>query len=110
MADVDITNQIKRIEFLKCALLGDVSALFESMRVPGRSQDEHLTALVTHTYLLAERLGLDYASLDASVIQSLKRKWAADTGADSNALLTHWAKKAEQEGEAHHENNFIRGR
>ena len=97
MADVDITYQIKLIESLKCALLNDISSLFENMRVPGReNQNENLASLVTDAYLLAGRLGLGYESLDEQIIKRLKQKWASDAhNTDINALLMHWAARAD---------------
>jgi hypothetical protein len=89
---VDITAQIKIIESLKCALLNDIAGLYEFMRVPGDERDGHLAALLTHTYLLAGRLGITYGELDEQVRQRLRLEAMAQEGnMDVQALLKHFS-------------------
>lgn len=95
MAEVDITAQIKLIESLKCALLADVSSLYEHMRVPAKhdERDECLARLVTHTYLLAGRLGLSCQQLDKKVLAGLKQEALKQDSGDIGALLKYWSQK-----------------
>jgi hypothetical protein len=93
LPDIDITAQIKIIESLKCALLSDIAALYENMRVPAKQneRDENLAALLIHTYLLAGRLGLKYDQLDEQARQRLKREaMAQSTHPDISALLKYF--------------------
>ena len=91
MADVDITSRIKLIESLKCALLSDISLLYENMRIPGKQdeRDESLAALLTHTYLLAGQLGFTADALDEHARQGLKRELLKQENHDISALLKH---------------------
>ena len=92
MPDLDITSHIKAIEVLKCALLSDVSSLFNYLRVFSREdeRDETMAQMLVHLYLLAKRLGLTYSQLDALAV-SLLRNEILEEGAtmEKQALLKH---------------------
>lgn len=65
---VDIARNIKVIEWLKTELVGTVSALFRAMLK--NSQDaieDALASMVVTIYVLARRLGVNFAQLDVRV-------------------------------------------
>lgn len=65
---LDITKNVRAIEWLKCELLGAVTLLY---RATLRGSEEHildaLAQAVLAVYLLARRLGIGFARLDAKV-------------------------------------------
>ena len=92
LRDLDITSRIKAIEILKCALLSDVSALFERLRVPahGNEHEESLARLLIHLYLLSKNLGTGFTELEAEACALLKREMLSDNGAaEKQALFKH---------------------
>jgi hypothetical protein len=99
MPEVDITSRIKLIESLKCALLNDISALYESMRIPLHqdNRDENLVSLIVHTYLLASGLGLKFEELDGQVIKKLKLE--ARENKDMQLLLKHFTRRCGHESD-----------
>ncbi|WP_069650986.1 MazG-like family protein [Caloranaerobacter ferrireducens] len=73
---IDITKNIKVIEWLKSELLTAVASLFE-LFVKGikNSQDALLDALaniILVTYLLGKRLGFSFESIDSKIENKIK--------------------------------------
>lgn len=100
MPEMDITAHIKAIETLKCALLTDLAALYESMRKPSRPEerDEPLADMLVTLYLLSRRLGVNFSQLDGLAIQRLRLHALDETRpraftAETQALLQYLSGK-----------------
>lgn len=100
--DVDITKNIKMIEWLKSELLTAVALLFETLaRGIKNSQEIVLDAIaniILVTYLLGRRLGLSLESIDSKIKDKAKlgrieehniEKWYGDL----SELLNHLNKR-----------------
>lgn len=73
--DFDITKNIRIIEMLKSQLLTDIADLYNNLYQTNSEFSERsdiLADLILTTYLLSNRLGLSYNSLDLKVINKLK--------------------------------------
>lgn len=71
--DVNITRQLRMIEWLKAELAAAVGNLFKAL--VRKSEDAilgALAALVIGCYFLSKRLGISYAKLDEAVYQELR--------------------------------------
>jgi len=71
--DVDITKNLKVIDWLKAELVSSVGALFKAM-VKG-SEDfilDCITGIIITTYVLGKRLGITYSRIDLSIKTQLK--------------------------------------
>lgn len=71
----DITKNIKLIEMLKGQLLSGVADLFNNLAEDNPDVGERsdvLSDLLVITYLLSNRLGLSYNTLDMKAINKLK--------------------------------------
>ncbi|EOD00030.1 MazG-like family protein [Caldisalinibacter kiritimatiensis] len=102
--NIDITRNIKIIEWLKSELLTAVASLFELL-VKGvkNSQDaisDILANIILLTYLLGRRLGVSFEKLDSKVESKLKlgiieehniEKWYGDL----NSLLEYFKRTRE---------------
>lgn len=65
---VDIAREVKAIEWLKTELLGSLASLYQAMARDSEDlTSESLSNLIIGTYLLASRLGISFAALDAKV-------------------------------------------
>lgn len=75
--DIDITRNIKIIEWLKSELLTDVATLFKTL-VNGMREDVHetvadtLSNIILISYLLGKRLGLSYNSIEIKMENKVK--------------------------------------
>ncbi|MCX7710527.1 MAG: MazG-like family protein [Clostridia bacterium] len=75
--DIDITRNIKMIEWLKSELLTDLANLFKSL-VNGMREDVHdaisetLSNIILISYLLGRRLGLSYNSIEMKIESKVK--------------------------------------
>ncbi len=75
--EIDITRNIRMINWLKSELLTDVASLFKSL-VNGVKEDaldalaETVSNLVIICYLLAKRLGINYQTIDLKMESKLK--------------------------------------
>jgi len=74
--NIDITRNVKMIEWLKSELLTAVAALYELM-IKGihNSQDailDIIANIIFMTYLLGKRLGLTFESIDARIEEKAK--------------------------------------
>lgn len=66
--ELDITKNLRAIEWLKCELLGAVTLLFRGILKGSEERIlEALAQAVLALYLLARRLGIGFARLDAKV-------------------------------------------
>lgn len=73
--ELDITNNIKLIEMLKCRMLGGVSDLYANLAdtaVDSKERADILADILIVTYLLSNRLGISPHSLNSKVISKLK--------------------------------------
>lgn len=74
---IDITHNIKMIDWLKSELLTDVADLFKKL-VNGVQEDtldilgEIISNLIIESYLLARRLGISYNTIDLKIENKLK--------------------------------------
>lgn len=75
--EIDITRNIRMINWLKSELLTDVAALFKAL-VNGVKEDaldllaETISNLIIICYLLAKRLGINYQTVDLKMESKLK--------------------------------------
>ena len=75
--EIDITRNIKVIEWLKTELLTDVAELFKAL-IHGVKEDtedfiaETISNLILICYLLAKRLGIGYNTIDLKIENKLK--------------------------------------
>lgn len=74
--NVDVTKNIKMIEWLKSELLSAIALLFETLTMGIKnSQDKTLDILanlILITYLLARRLGITYEKIDSKIRDKAK--------------------------------------
>ena len=74
--NVDVTKNIKMIEWLKSELLTAIALLFETLVVGIKNSQEKvldiLANLILITYLLGRRLGLTYESIDSKIKDKAK--------------------------------------
>jgi len=74
---IDITHNIKMIDWLKSELLTDIADLFKEL-VNGVREDtldiigDTLSNLILVSYLLAKRLGISYNTIDLKIESKLK--------------------------------------
>ncbi len=100
--NIDITKNIKVIEWLKSELLTAIASLYELLaRGIQNSHDAMLDAIsniILVAYLLGRRLGVSYESIDAKVEEKAKlalveehkiEKWYGDIG----SLLEYFKRK-----------------
>ncbi len=72
---MDITNNIRDIEKLKCEILANISGLYDDMLKPGNRRDDRLELLsniIICSYVLSSRLGIDYERLDEAIKSKLR--------------------------------------
>ncbi len=70
---IDIAKNIRIIEWLKSELLSSVAALFKAMlRGSEEVMREALAGIVIMTYVLARRLGINFAQLDIQIESKLR--------------------------------------
>ncbi|KXZ40739.1 MazG-like family protein [Alkalithermobacter thermoalcaliphilus JW-YL-7 = DSM 7308] len=73
---LEVTRNIKIIEWLKTEILSSVSALYDLMFNGARSTDEVvqdvLANIIMTTYLLSKRLGLKYSDIDNKIKEKIK--------------------------------------
>lgn len=75
--EIDITRNIKMINWLKCELLTDIAGLFKQL-VNGVKDDaldalaETISNLIIVCYLLAKRLGINFQTIDLKMENKLK--------------------------------------
>ncbi|WHH57552.1 MazG-like family protein [Petroclostridium sp. X23] len=75
--DLDITRNIKMIEWLKSELLTDIAALFKALMngMKDDAQDilaETISNLIVICYLLGKRLGISYHMIDLKMEDKLR--------------------------------------
>lgn len=100
--NVDITKNIKMIEWLKSELLTAIALLFETLVMGIKNSQEKildiLANLILITYLLGRRLGLTYERIDSKIKDKAKigrieehniEKWYGDL----SALIKHLDRK-----------------
>ena len=91
----DVTGNIKALETLKLELLQSLVGLHRGMleRSGGRDEClESLSSMLTHTYLLASKLGIDFSEIDEQAANNIKIEiLKEDTVLAANyaALLRH---------------------
>lgn len=75
--DIDITRNIKMIEWLKSELITDMASLFKAL-VNGVREDIHesvtetLSNIILISYLLGRRLGLSYTAIEMKIENKIK--------------------------------------
>jgi hypothetical protein len=75
--EIDITRNIKIIEWLKSELLTDVARLFKTMANGMREEvhesvSETLSNMILISYLLGRRLGISYNSIEMKIENKVK--------------------------------------
>lgn len=79
----DILRRLRLLEALKAELVTNVGQLYQAIaKNSGQAIQEGLAAVILSCYVLARRLGIDYASLDEAVAekiaQNIKREHEAE--------------------------------
>lgn len=73
---IDITKNIKIIEWLKSELLSSLASLFELLVKGIKGQQEAIAEILANiilvTYVLGRRLGINYSNLDMRVEDKIK--------------------------------------
>ncbi len=75
--EIDITRNIKIIEWLKSELLADIAALFKVL-VNGMQEEVHdavadtLSNIILICYLLGRRLGINYNAIEIKIRNKVK--------------------------------------
>lgn len=73
---IDITKNIKIIDWLKSELLSSVASLFEILVKGIKGQKDILTDVLANiilvTYVLGQRLGINYAKVDRKIEDKIK--------------------------------------
>lgn len=100
--DVDITKNIKVIEWLKSELLTTVASLFDLLIKGTKNSQEAildvLANIILVTYLLGKRLGISFEKIDLKIENKIKlgvveehkiEKWYGDL----NNLLDYFKRK-----------------
>ena len=88
---LDITKNIRTIEWIKAEMIGSVSAVFKAM-IKGSEEKiiEALSTLIVMAYVLGRRLGISFAQMDVHIESKLKQgiegeheveKWYGDFSA-----------------------------
>ncbi len=75
--EIDITKNIKMIEWLKSELLTDIANLFRQLISGFKEETEEILAetlsnIIIITYLLSKRLGINYNIIDLKIDNKLK--------------------------------------
>jgi len=74
--NMDITRNIKLIEWLKCELLTSIATFNQLLYKGKRGSLEALTDVIANiilvSYLLARRLGITFASVDLKLMSKIK--------------------------------------
>ncbi|ASS73602.1 hypothetical protein CIG75_00495 [Tumebacillus algifaecis] len=82
--DMDITKNIRMIEWLKAELLDNVSGLFRGFLKGTESVLlDHLANIVVLTYMLARRCGIDFHELERKVVEKVDQ--GIETGHQSES-------------------------
>jgi len=75
--DLDVTKNIKIIEWLKTEILSSVSALYEIMLKGASYTDETIQDILANiimvTYLLGKRLGFSFSNIDKKIKEKIVR-------------------------------------
>ncbi|MTI65024.1 MAG: hypothetical protein FH753_00280 [Firmicutes bacterium] len=100
--NVDITKNIKVIEWLKSELLTTVASLFDYLLKGAKESQEAILDVLANvilvTYLLGKRLGLSFESIDSKIESKIKlgvvedhkiEKWYGDL----SRLLEHFKRR-----------------
>lgn len=73
---LEVTRNIKAIEWLKTEILSSVAALYDLMLKGARSTDEMLQDVLANiimvTYLLGKRLGLNFLDIDRKIREKIR--------------------------------------
>ncbi|CAH2215362.1 MazG-like family protein [Tepidibacter aestuarii] len=73
--DLDVTKNIKIIEWLKTEILSSVSALYEIMLKGASYTDETIQDILANiimvTYLLSKRLGFSFSNIDKKIKEKI---------------------------------------
>ena len=82
--DLEITKNLKMVEWLKAELVQSVGALFKSLlNVSAEASADALAAVIILAYLLGSRVGVPFAALDREVKQKLGHSLTAAHQGDS---------------------------
>jgi len=89
--ELDITKNIKIVEWLKSELLTAIASLYQLLLKGARGSQEAsldiLANIILVTYLLAKRLGLSYSAVDMKIENKIRlgvaedhevEKWSGD--------------------------------
>ncbi|WP_099189702.1 MazG-like family protein [Tepidibacter mesophilus] len=75
--DLDVTKNIKIIEWLKTEILSSISALYEIMLKGASYTDETIQDILANiimvTYLLGKRLGFSFSNIDRKIKEKIVR-------------------------------------
>jgi len=94
--ELDITKNLKMVEWLKAELVESVGTLLKSLlNASVEATADRLASLLILIYLLGDRVGVSFAVLDSAVKAKLKQSLAAAPPddrwhQDMKALHDHW--------------------
>lgn len=74
--NIDITRNIKLIEWLKCEILSGISSFYQLLYKGKQGSQDALTDVIANiilvSYLLARRLGITFAAVDSKIQSKIK--------------------------------------
>jgi hypothetical protein len=99
---IDITTNVKVIEFLKGEMLTDVAELFKLMNKDSKEVRDTILDIpanvIIESYVLGRRMGISYDSVDLQVKEKLRagiqenndmEKWYKDLSTLNNKMSKH---------------------
>lgn len=98
-SDLDITKNLKMVEWLKAELIQSVGTLFKSLlKASAETTADALAGVMILVYLLGSRVGVSFSDLDREVKHKLSQSLGAAPQGDGwhqdmNTLSEHWRHK-----------------
>lgn len=98
-SELDITQNLKMVEWLKAELIQSIGTLFRSLlNASAASTADALAGVMILVYLLGRRVGVSFADLDREAKHRLNQSLAAAPEGerwhqDMTALSEHWRYK-----------------
>lgn len=100
--NIDITRNIRLIEWLKSELLTTMASLFETLLKLEKASQETLADILANiilvTYVLGKRLGVNFSTIDMKIEDKLRlgileKHKIEEWNGDLSALKQHMSKK-----------------
>ncbi len=89
--ELDITRNIRLIEWLKAEIVGSSAELYRrmAMNAESRQMAEAVADIILKSYLLADKLGIGYSAVDMKIQELLKRNEDGGRMEDLNSLYRY---------------------